>query len=277
MKELSDACRLGEAEAKKVIETLSPHMAKKLKDQKKWEKPSIAIECASSIELVKASKLEIAVHSALPHDDIIFSLLGPLCLPSEENPSEVPETGSAYANLLTDVSFESDELVSAKDITSVLKGLQPYREKPSKDRSKRFAAGEIPFNAAIPDEHDLAIYSYWCIKPLSSSLQAAKNFLLSQVLYISQDDKPVNSSISKCPNTSVVLNVCTYDPGRQIFTIAGRSALMKANKTLLFEVTGSVVIDNDNPDQLKFDHTVISFLRPCKVNYMFLHISPSKK
>ena len=62
VKELSEDCRAGrgrsqrEAEAKEVIERLSPHMAKKLKDEKKT---SISIECASNIELIKASTSEI--------------------------------------------------------------------------------------------------------------------------------------------------------------------------------------------------------------------------
>ena len=47
-------------------------------------------------------------------------------------------------------------------------------------------------------------------------------FLLGQILCITQDDKPVDSSMSNCPNTSVVLYVYKYDPDKKVYTVAGR-------------------------------------------------------
>ena len=130
-----------------------------------------------------------------------------------------------------------------KNIRSVLKGLQPYREKPSKDRSKRF---DIPFNSTISEEHNLVNYSYWCINCMTSSLQSAKVFLLGQILCIPQDNKPVDSSISNCPSTSVVLYIYKYDSSNEVYTAAGRSTLLKADKVLIVEVTD--YIDTGIPD-----------------------------
>ena len=72
----------------------------------------------------------------------------------------------------------------------------------AEDRSKRFAAGELPFNEKIPSEHNVVTNSYWCIKPVTPSLNSAQLFLLGQILYLSQDGKPVRSSMCNCPNLS---------------------------------------------------------------------------
>ena len=69
-----------------------------------------------------------------------------------------PDTDSAHANFITDICAEDDQPVSRKNIRSILKGLQPYRERPSKDRSRRFIAGDLPFDQSVPSEHDL--YNY---------------------------------------------------------------------------------------------------------------------
>ena len=226
---------------------------KEIQREEKWDKPSISIEHNSDIVLIKANKSEIICNSPLLHDQLIDSSLGPLTQPSAVNVSVDPELASVYANLLTDLVLNNDEPILRKNIRSVLKGLQPYREKPSKDRSKRFAAGDIPFNSTISEEHDLVNYSYWCIKCMTSSLQSAKVFLLGQVLFISQEDKPVDSSMSNCPSTSVVLYVYKYDADDKVYTAAGRSALLKANKLLIAEVI-------DTGDNLKFDHSCIPSL-----------------
>ena len=69
---------------------------------------------------------------------------------------------------------------------------------------------------------------------------------MGQILCISQDDKPVDSSMSNCPSTSVILYVYKYDPDNKVYTAAGRSALLKADKVLIVEVTE--YIDTGNPD-----------------------------
>lgn len=253
VKMLCKACRQGEAEAKELIEKLAPHMAKTLKQNKKWEKPNISIDYNSAITLIKSNQSEIVSNSPLLHDKLISFLLGPVPQPCASNTSEEPELASAFANLLTDLTVsDDDQLVSKRNVRKVLKGLQPYREKPSKDRAKRFAAGELPLNSPISEEHDLLLYSYWCVR-CTTCLESAKLFLLGQVLCITQNDKPVDSCISNCPNAFVVLYVYKFDSKTSEYTAAGRSALMKASKVLIVEATN---IDM-GIDSLKFDHSCI--------------------
>ena len=61
-----------------------------------------------------------------------------------------PYTDSAYANYITDICAEDDQPVSRKNIRSIPKGLQPYRERPSKDPSRMFIAGGLPFDQCVP-------------------------------------------------------------------------------------------------------------------------------
>ena len=42
-----------------------------------------------------------------------------------------------------------------KHVSSLLKDLQPCRQRPSKDRAKQFAAGDIPSDQPVPAHHDL--------------------------------------------------------------------------------------------------------------------------
>ena len=53
-----------------------------------------------------------------------------------------------------------------KKVTSLLKDLQPHREWPSKDRSKRFATGDMPSDVDVPEHHDLREFDYWAIPPI---------------------------------------------------------------------------------------------------------------
>lgn len=258
VKELEDACVKGEEEAKTIISKLAPHMKKKLKEEKQWDKPEIAIEIVphSSLKIIKKDKSEICQISPMPHDKIVDSLLGSITRSRtqvESNPEANPEIDSAYANLLTDLTIEDETQCSS----SVLKGLQPFRERPSKDRSRRFAAGELPFDKTTSCEHDIINYTYWCIKPINSRLSSAHLFLLGQILCIMQDEKAVDSSIKSCPNTQVVLNVYCYDPELEVYLVSGRSGLLKANSILLCDVTDLVKATADGNH---FDHTMSPML-----------------
>jgi len=153
LQEICKACVEGVDDAKSIISILAPDMEKKLKEVNRWEKPHLAIATPhSDLNIIKCSTDEIKVYSSLPHEEIINSLLGPVAstyTQASSNESEMlPDTDSAYANFLTDMSTENDEVLS-ENIRSVLKGLQPYRERPSKDRSKRFAAGIMPGNFLV--------------------------------------------------------------------------------------------------------------------------------
>ncbi len=182
-------------------------MEKQVKEVNRWKIPQLAIERHSHLNIIKSGIEEIKVYSPCPHEELISTLLGPVVNTTPANDYNVlPETNSAYANLITDISTDDAEVLLEKKIRSVLKGLQPYRERPSKDRSTRFAAGQLAFNQTPSHENNVANYSYWCIKPLNSNLSAGV-FLLGQIVYICQEDKPVETSITNCSNAFVMLNI----------------------------------------------------------------------
>ena len=89
-------------------------------------------------------------------DNQIDKVLGSETIVPNPNSTQSHFTNSdiaeAYANFITDVAVtESDDVLppSPKRVQMCLKDLQPYREKPSKDRSKRFAVGDLPLTSEI--------------------------------------------------------------------------------------------------------------------------------
>ena len=79
-------------------------------------------------------------------------------------------------------------------VNTLLKGMQPYREKPSKDRSRRFATGDLKFDSNTPESPDVQVFQYWIVFPTNKLMHAAKVFLHGQVVYLSESSKPVRSS-----------------------------------------------------------------------------------
>ena len=103
-------------------------------------------------------------------------------------------------------------------VNTLLKGMQPYREKPSKDRSRCFATGDLPFNSDTPESHDVQVFQYWIVFPTNKLMRAAKVFLLGQVIYLSESSKPVRSLIKVNANLSAVLNVYKYQADSSVYT-----------------------------------------------------------
>ena len=66
--------------------------------------------------------------------------------------------------------------------------------------------------------------------PVEKDLKHIKVFILAQMVYISENDKPVRSACSQNPNVSVVLITHTYSH------ICGKSGLCKAKDILLSNV-----------------------------------------
>ena len=113
---------------------------------------------------------------------LITSRLGPI---PEADPVNDDRSSKEYhhalANLITDINLTDQSSLSEDDpvsngsierdgrkvkVASLLKNLQLYREQPSKDRSKRFAAGDMQGNMAVPEHHDLVEFQYWAVLPL---------------------------------------------------------------------------------------------------------------
>ena len=73
-------------------------------------------------------------------------------------------------------------------------------------------------------------------------------FLLYQIIYISEEGKPVNSSIKANPNTSVIVYVYSYNSDN---TPAGKSGLLKASNYLHVNVSDVI---SGAPHEIAFDH-----------------------
>ena len=173
---------------------------------------------------------------------ITMAKLGPaqnLCSTSTSECSD-QEYSHALGSLITEISLSDIQDLCASDVhgvkKSLLKDLQPHRERPSKDRSRRFAAGDIPTDLATPSHHDLHEFEYWAVLPIGKNLKHTKVFLLAQVAYISDNDKPVRSASSQNPNVSLVLFAHTYSAEKGTYHICGKSGLCKAKEVLLSNV-----------------------------------------
>lgn len=276
MDELLKACEKGNTDSKRAIESLAPEMAETLKKKKEWDSPQLSIEnlIPDSVSVFRSGEGVNSLPTSV-HDSLIEAVL-PAC---DDTAREVlaceEDTAEAYANLIidTDINHRESDTSSEHDTPSesrqdthvLLKALQPYREKPSKDLSKRFAAGEIALDKAIPSEHDVATQQIWTIFPTNPLMRKAKVFLLGQIIYISESDKPVRSSMKCNPTTHVVLTVYEYTPETIIFAAAGRSWLLKAANTLLANVSNHV--STESGGQLQFDCNEISEL----VDYIPFH------
>ncbi len=243
--ELNQACDAGDRNSKECTEQLAPHMAKVLKKAKEWDHPKLGLEqCVPPPHIITDEKDFTICRPPLSiYDDIISNTLGPTTAvdPNQTASPQEPDTTNACANLImdTDVSLmDGDNTISQNKVTRFLKHLQPHREKPSKDRDKRFAAGELPNVSQLPHhDHDLIHFQFWAIHAANQNVRLAKCFLVGQVIYMTHLGKVCHSSMSKNPNTEVVLNVYEYDPEKQQYKHSDRSGLCKASKTLLAEIT----------------------------------------
>ena len=66
--------------------------------------------------------------------------------------------------------------------STLLKDLQPHREKPSKDQLKWCAVGELHADKQLPEDHDVREHSYWTVYPSKKAVKYAKYFLLRQIV-----------------------------------------------------------------------------------------------
>lgn len=192
------------------------------------------------------SKDLTAIESVI--SEIITARLGPIPH-TDPTPSAEYEQEYAYAlgNLITDISLPDSQYSSKQDeekwkTLSLLKGLQPHRERPSKDRSKRFAAGDISIDVNTPEHHDLHEFDYWAVLPIKRNL---KVFILAQIVYIAEDDKQTRSASSKNPNILIIFIAHTYSPETSKFSICGKPGICKAKDVLLSNVDNFVKQDKD--------------------------------
>ena len=111
----------------------------------------------------------------------------PFTMPAQHIDDCRGDYNQAVTNLLTDVDIASmhysDTSMSSNTVHTVLKDLRPHREHLSKDRQRRFAAGELVADRSIDSDHDhddLHEYDHWFIKANKKKLREAKLFLLER-------------------------------------------------------------------------------------------------
>ena len=98
------------------------------------------------------------------------------------------------------------DVSSHAQVNQVLKCLQPHREQPSKDRSKRFAAGDLPGDRIPHEQHNVRDIDYWLIMPSVSLHGKAKCFLLVQVLFMTALRRIYNMTLAECSVLRKVAN-----------------------------------------------------------------------
>ena len=142
-------------------------------------------------------------------------------------------------------------------VTSVLSSLQPQREKPSKDRGKRFAAGTLIFNKeVVADDTSVSEFQFWTLNPNSAGLRAAKIFLLGQISLIMNGSTPTRSN-ENCPDTYVVATVFSYDESSGNYYASGKTELSKAPSLLHINVSKFV---SQSSGRVKFNYQEVPTL-----------------
>ena len=231
VKKLIDACNQGDDDSQKIIEKLVPGMADLLKKKKKWLSCNINAESiCNSIEVVKSQK-DLENLPIISFEEIIKNELGPIsqneeCQVASQSDEDNIMTNQAYANLLLDVSASDTE---PQYMTSYVRGLQPQREKPSKDRSRRFAAGNLRGNegtTSIDDDNELKEFDFWIIFP-NATYRNAKIFLLGQIVIIMKGGNAVRCA-SHNADTVVVMKMYSFDVNKQVYHPEGYSSILKA-------------------------------------------------
>ena len=168
-KQLETACE-GDRDSKSAISELTPEIEKSLKE---WDNPNIPISPppphSNLLKTLESGQVSTPKsYSADEIDSVISSILGPIhTTESVDTSSSVhsmpADIEQAYGNFVTDVSLDSDDNSSitctTKEVSKLLTGMQPFRERPSKDRWKRFATGDLPFDKQIPCHQILVLES----------------------------------------------------------------------------------------------------------------------
>ena len=136
-------------------------MATILKEANKWEYPEVPLDdVPEKLDLITSGCDQVHVQQLTFLDSLIDKVLDPrqevqtvsTALQAAEGVFSIDE---ALANMLVDINTSTHVAASSASVdgskmsctatTRLLKGLQPQREVPNKNRGKRFAAGAIPW------------------------------------------------------------------------------------------------------------------------------------
>ena len=139
-----------------------------------------------------------------------------------------------------------NEKWDAKSAKSLIKALQPFREMPSKDRWKRFAASQLYGDLEKLESH-VSIFDYWAIG--TAKLQNARCFLLGKIIFMPHLGKSCTSEMKTNPNL-IMFNVYEYNSLSKCYSVNRRSGLLKT-KCLIANINNDVLLENEKIPELK--------------------------
>lgn len=143
------------------------------------------------------------------------------------NDTNVTSHDEAICNLLIDSEVNLfNKKWSAKNAKSLIKALQLFREMPSKDRRKRFAAGQLYGDSEKPRIHDVLLSEFWAIG--TNQLRNMHCFLLGKIIFMSHLGKSCSSEMKTNPNLSIMFEVYEYNNYTRRYSGKGRSGLLQS-------------------------------------------------
>jgi len=88
-----------------------------------------------------------------------------------------------HDTIISDVSIPSSSTNPNPDeARHLLKCMQPYREKPSQDRSKQFCAGNIYGDQRTHSDYYVYLHQFWFLNPQNLIFSKAKCFIVGQIV-----------------------------------------------------------------------------------------------
>ena len=147
----------------------------------------------------------------------------------QDNQNQQQHITETLYNLLTGIYPEpSTTGILISKSKKVYKDLQPHREKPSKDRARRFYCGALYGDKIKPDNHDVALFDFWAIKPYSKTLCQAI-FLIAKIMFMMDLEKPCDSNISSY-KIQIIFEVYSYNPETMSFVPEGHAGVLKVRR-----------------------------------------------
>ena len=274
LEDLVSACKEGDDDSKKLLEELTPNLAESLKKHGKWLSPHLSIEEEESIPLIlndddwsdvddpTGEIFDQLISYSVGHDLDLGEVVN--SSDSEQHTLSIDmddETTEALGNLLfdTDGVYSNDLSSNSGKKKHFIKHLQPHRELPSKDRSKRFMAGHLYGDQGTPADHNVQLFQFWAINLTKPILQKAHTFLIGQIIFMVHSGKTCLSHQSTNTNLEVIFEIFKYDADNEFYTRDGRSGLLKANRYLLLDITNDIICQ-EGESIIRFDHTKIQDL-----------------
>ena len=143
-------------------------------------------------------------------------------------------TMETVCNLITDLSMDAvavDQPTASTCTSALLKDLQPHKEKPSKDRRRRFYCPALYGDQAIPSNHDVFLFDFWAIHPTKRLFCDLKNFLIGKVMLLMECESSCDSGSLSNPNLTTILEIYEHNVVSNAYNSAGRTGLLKVHKT----------------------------------------------